>query len=292
MIKKSAVISIIGKPNSGKSTLLNRLINYRLSIITPKAQTTRDLIKGIITKDNLQLIILDTPGIFEPKRKLDQSMVRAAWSSVSGADIILFMHDATTKLDDQSIEIIKKLARTQNPFFILLNKTDIAKIESENIKESLSAHNIDPTLILGISALNGNNVAQLEQELEKFAPQREWLYDEEEITTLPMKFIASEITREELFLQLGNELPYNLLVDSETWQTNEDGSATVSQVIITNREAHKKMIIGKNGQKIKNIGIKARQKITAFLELNVHLKLFVKVREDWDNKSYYLPKTQ
>lgn len=269
---------------------MNRLINYRLSIITPKAQTTRNLIKGIVTKEHLQMVLLDTPGIFDAKKNLEKAMVRAAWSSISGADIIVYLHDSTTKLDEQSLNIIAKAQRTGNPFAIVFNKVDKSKMTIEELQALLHKHEIPSDYQLLTSAANGKGIDELEQIFEKVAPVREWFYDEDEITTLPMKFLASEITREELFLQLGNELPYSLLVDTESWTKNPDGSATVNQVVITAREAHKKMIIGKGGLKIKNIGVRAREKMHKFLDMQIHLKLFVKVRPDWENNRHYMPK--
>lgn len=280
--RKSANITIIGKPNAGKSTLLNRLIGQKIAIVTPKVQTTRSSITGIFTQGNTQLVFIDTPGIFAPHTRLEKAMVRCAWSNVAGADQVIFLIDTTKDFDDKSIEIITKLkSRNISPIFVL-NKIDKQKSNIEPIIASIT-NIIDDAQIFQISALNGKGTQELVSFLDKKAPYHEWLYGEDDITNLPMRFLASEITREQLFLQLQEELPYNLTVESESWENLSDGSVKINQVIIVSKQNYKAMILGNQGSRIKNISMKAREEITKTLGMKAHLFLFVKVREDWDS---------
>jgi GTP-binding protein Era len=280
--RKSANITIIGKPNAGKSTLLNRLIGQKIAIVTPKVQTTRSSITGIFTQGNLQLVFIDTPGIFTAHSRLEKAMVRCAWSNVAGSDQVIFLIDGTKDFDDKSIEIVTKL-KSQNlsPIFVI-NKIDKQKANIEAII-AVIGNIVDYPVIFQISALNGKGTKELVSYLEEVSPHHEWLYGEEDITNLPMRFLASEITREQLFLQLQEELPYNLTVESESWENLPDGSAKINQVIIVSKQNYKAMILGNHGTRIKNIGVKSREEITKTLGIKVHLFLFVKVREDWDN---------
>ncbi len=279
---KSANITIIGKPNAGKSTLLNRVIGQKIAIVTPKVQTTRSSITGIYTKENIQLVFIDTPGIFVGSTRLEKAMVRCAWSNVAGADQVIFLIDSTKEFDDKSAEIISKL-KSQNisPIFVL-NKIDKKKSEIDLIRSAI-IDIIDDATIFEISALTGKGTEELVEFLQSKAPYHEWLYGEDDITNLPMRFLASEITREQLFMQLQEELPYNLTVESESWANLPDGSAKIHQVIIVSKQNYKSMVLGNKGERIKNIGMKSREEITRTLGIKVHLFLFVKVREDWDN---------
>lgn len=279
---KSANITIIGKPNAGKSTLLNRVIGQKIAIVTPKVQTTRSSITGIYTKENIQLVFIDTPGIFVGSTRLEKAMVRCAWSNVAGADQVIFLIDSTKEFDDKSAEIISKL-KSQNisPIFVL-NKIDKKKSEIDLIRSAI-IDIIDDATIFEISALTGKGTEELVEFLQSKAPYHEWLYGEDDITNLPMRFLASEITREQLFMQLQEELPYNLTVESESWENLPDGSAKIHQVIIVSKQNYKSMVLGNKGERIKNIGMKSREEITRTLGIKVHLFLFVKVREDWDN---------
>jgi GTP-binding protein Era len=280
--RKSANITIIGKPNAGKSTLLNHLIGQKIAIVTPKVQTTRSSITGIFTQDNLQLVFIDTPGIFTAHSRLEKAMVRCAWSNVAGSDEVIFLIDGTKDFDDKSIEIVTKL-KSQNlsPIFVI-NKIDKRKADIETIIAAIS-NIVTSAVIFQISALNGKGTKELVSYLEDKAPYHEWLYGEDDITNLPMRFLASEITREQLFMQLHEELPYNLTVESESWENLPDGSAKINQVIIVSKQNYKAMILGNQGARIKNIGMKSREEITKTLGMKVHLFLFVKVREDWDS---------
>ncbi len=286
-MKKSLSVCIVGKPNAGKSTLLNRIIGQKLSIVTPKVQTTRSIITGIVTLDDIQLVLFDTPGIFEPKRRLEKAMVRCAWSSLSSADMIVLIIDSSSKLDDIMQEIIKRISSVGKKIVILMNKIDLqSKYYMENIS---SATQIAPLAkIFNISALDGNGIDSFLSFLKENATDSGWMYEEDDITNLPARFLASEITREQLFLQLHQELPYNLTVECESWQEQKNGSVKVNQVIIVGRDIHKNMIIGKHGSRIKEIGSIARVNIEELLGIKIHLFLFVKVRENWeDNPELY-----
>lgn len=281
MQRKSSVISIIGKPNAGKSTLLNYLVGQKISIVTPKVQTTRTMIKGILTEGDVQFVFIDTPGIFEAKKNLEKAMVRCAWSSVIGADVVMLMIDSRYSIDDQHIKIIQRLRENGANLIILLNKIDVPKNKVAELKDALKELAGD-IKIFEISATSGDGGAELIEFLKATAPMREWFYEEDDITTLPMRFLASEITREQLFLQLDEELPYNLTVDTETWEEFSNGSVKIRQVITVSRDSHKSIVLGKNGSMIKKIGEMARGNIKECLGMDIHLFLFVKVRENWD----------
>ncbi len=281
-LKKSLSVCIIGKPNAGKSTLLNRIIGQKISIVTPKVQTTRSIITGIVTLDNVQLVLLDTPGIFEGKKILEKAMVRCAWSSLNIADVIVLIVDSSAKLDDMVCKIVKRVCSLNKQIIFLMNKIDI---KSKHFVENISfLDKIIPNVrIFNISALEGRGVDDFLKHLKNNASKSGWLYHEDELTTLPVRFLAAEITREQLFLKLQQELPYNLTVEYESWKEQKNGTVKVNQVIVVSRDSHKNMIIGKNGNKIKEIGIAARINIEKLLGLKIHLFLFVKVRKNWKN---------
>ena len=286
-IKKTLSVCIVGKPNAGKSTLLNHIIGEKISIVTPKVQTTRSIITGIVTFEDVQLVLFDTPGIFEPKKKLEKAMVRCAWSSLGSADMIVLIIDGSMKIDDGIKDIIYRISESGKPITFLLNKIDIkTKYAVENI--SFLQKIAPKARIFNVSALKGKNVNDFLEYLKQSAHSSGWGYDADDITNLPSRFLATEITREQLFLQLEQELPYNLTVESESWEEQEDGSVKVNQAIIVSRENYKNMIIGKKGSKIKEIGTQARINIEKLLGQKVHLFLFVKVRKNWeDNPEFY-----
>lgn len=281
---KFLTVCIIGKPNAGKSTLLNKLIGQKISIVTPKVQTTRTIITGIVTHENVQIVLLDTPGIFQPEKRLEKAMVRCAWSSINGTDIVALIIDSTKKIDDMTKTIISRLQESRVNLVFLLNKCDLLKTSSNNITENILYLDKHYPHIkqIQISALSGKGVDVFEDYMISNAKQEEWHYLEEDITTLPMRFLASEITREQLFIRLKEELPYNLTVDTETWEQQADGSVKINQVIIVSRPGHKPIILGNNGSMIKKIGMEARKNISEMAGQKVHLFLFVKVRQKWD----------
>jgi GTP-binding protein Era len=282
--QKTLSVCIIGKPNAGKSSLLNRIIGQKISIVTPKVQTTRSIITGITTIKDTQLILFDTPGIFEPRLKLEKAMVRCAWSSLSSADIVALIVDSTKKLDDMTIKIMDRILSLKIDVVFLLNKIDLKSNIDEHaqyLKEKFK----DPK-IFKISATKGTGIDNLMNHFMEKAIPSPWVYEEDDITTAPMRFLASEITRERLFLNLQEELPYNLTVETEMWQDNPDGSVKINQVIVVSKENYKMIILGKGGSKIKEIGLKSRLEMEKSFERRVHLFLFVKVRE-WENSPEY-----
>jgi GTP-binding protein Era len=283
-MQKTALISIIGKPNAGKSTLLNRIIGQKISIVTRKAQTTRSMIRGILTEGDSQLIFIDTPGIFEAKKKLDKAMVRAAWSSVAGADFVLIMVDALYGIEEELGRFLQKVKSQQIKTIIIFNKADlvseekIAELEQEIFKQ------FGEIKSFSLSALKGDGCLDLIGYLQDSAPIGPWHYAQDEITTAPMRFLASEITREQLFLNLHDELPYNLMVETEKWEEFRDGSVKINQVVYVARDMHKIIVLGKDGATIKKISENSRRNIGQALDIKVHLFLFVKVREDWEKR--------
>ncbi|WP_341752170.1 GTPase Era [Candidatus Tisiphia endosymbiont of Piscicola geometra] len=280
--QKTISLCIIGKPNAGKSSLLNKLIGQKISIVTNKVQTTRSIITGIVTIKDTQLIILDTPGIFEPKKQLEKAMVRCAWSSLHGVDLVLLIIDSTKPIDQFTLQILKKLQTLKINLIFLLNKIDIPSQYTEEIENIIRSQFIDAN-IFKISVLNGENINNLLNYIQSQAELSPWLYEEDDVTNLPMRFLAAEITREQLFLNLHQELPYNLTVQTEMWQENNDKSIKIHQVIVVSKNSYKTIILGNNGCKIKEIGSKARIEMQLAFDCKIHLFLFVKVRELWEN---------
>lgn len=279
---RAGFIAIVGAPNAGKSTLLNTLVGAKIAIVTPKAQTTRSRLLGIALEGRSQLLFVDTPGIFQPKRRLDRAMVAAAWSGAEEADRILLMVDASarTPLEDVA-DILDRLRKNERRILLALNKVD--DIRREKLLELAAAFDATGLFeeIFMISAKTGDGVDRLRQRLAALVPAGPWLYEEDQISDMPMRLLAAEITREKAFLQLHDEIPYQLTVETESWETFKDGSAKIAQVIYVERDSQKGIVLGKGGAKIKSIGTAARQDIEALLEHRVHLSLFVKVREAW-----------
>ncbi len=282
ILQKTISVAIIGKPNAGKSSLLNMLIKHKLSIITPKVQTTRTIITGVITKDDTQIIIFDTPGIFVPKKQLEKSMVRCAWSSLHSADIVALIIDSTNNFDDILNKILLRLAEQKIKPIFLFNKIDLNSNSLDNLQNQINIIFPD-NISFYISAITGKNLNKLTDYIINLAKPSPWVYDEDDITNLPMRFLSAEITREQLFLNLHDELPYNLTVESENFVNNPDNSIKINQVIIVSRESYKTIILGKNGSMIKHIGVNARLEMERIFDSKIHLFLFVKVRKEWEN---------
>ena len=274
--QKTVITTILGRPNAGKSTLMNALIKYHLSIITPKVQTTRNILKGIFTKDDTQFIFLDTPGIFTPQNKLEQLIVKYAWKSFKGVDAIILLIDSSKPIDEDLREICRKLHKNFE-VIIAFNKTDIALPSSELMDEIKGF--FPSSKIFNISALNKNGVDDLLDCLKEKATGEKWIYHEDEISTLPLSFLMAEITREQIFLQLKQELPYNITVHNEKYEEADDGLVYVKQVIIVNRDSHKKIVIGKSGEQIKKIRERSQENIEKYLDVKVNLSLFVSVKK-------------
>ena len=280
--KRSGFIAVIGSPNSGKSTLINHFIGQKVTIVTRKVQTTRSVIRGICIHKESQLVFSDTPGIFEPKRRLDRAMVEAAWGSSSDADIILFLYDAQkSRIDNETNKILNELAQSTKKKILVLNKVD--RVDNKTllplIKNFEALCSFDATFI--ISALTGEGSKEVLSYLAKNLPKGPWLYPEDDITDLPARLLAAEITREQIFMRLHQELPYATTVETEEWTERDDGAIVINQTIYLKKAGHKKIVIGKNGSMIKMLGKAARIEIEQILERSVHLFLFVKVREKW-----------
>ncbi len=274
-------VALIGAPNVGKSTLLNTLVGAKISIVTPKVQTTRALIRGIAMESPAQLIFVDTPGIFAPRRRLDRAMVGSAWGSTRDADIVAFLIDARKGVEDDEEAILRGLAGIRAAKVLVLNKIDL--VEKPTLLALTQALNERAALAATfmVSARSGDGVADLKSWFATHVPPGPWLYPEDQISDAPLRQLAAEITREKLYLRLHQELPYQSTVETEVWKELKDGSVRIEQTIYVERESQRKIVLGKGGQTIKAIGAAARTDIAAAIEQPVHLFLFVKVREGW-----------
>jgi len=273
--------AIIGAPNAGKSTLVNALVGAKVSIVTHKAQTTRTRVRGIAIEGESQIVLVDTPGIFSPKRRLDRAMVEAAWSEARDADIAVLIMDAARGLDDTADPIVEEAARLSIPLVLGLNKID--KIHKEKLlalaSEAASRMKLDEVFM--ISALSGDGVPSLRAYLASHMPLGPWLFPEDQIADAPMRQWAAEITREKMFLRLHEEIPYSSTVETTDWKKLRNGSVRIDQTIFVERESQRKIVLGAKGQAIKHISMEARREIAEGVEAPVHLFLFVKVRENW-----------
>ncbi|HVJ55810.1 MAG TPA: GTPase Era [Aliidongia sp.] len=274
-------VAILGAPNAGKSTLLNRLVGAKVSIVSPKVQTTRTKVLGIQVKDQAQIIYVDTPGIFRPKRRLDRAMVAAAWTGASDADEVVVLVDALHGLDEDLRTIIANLKAQKRRAVLALNKVDAIKRDKLlGLAAALSAEGIFEPIFM-ISALTGDGVADLEAHLIQRLPLGPWLFPEDQLSDMPQRLLASEVTREQLYHQLHDELPYETTVETEAWEEFNDGSVKISQAIFVQRPTQKAIVLGKGGKRVKAISERARAELERMLERRVHLFLFVKVREGW-----------
>ncbi len=278
-------VAILGAPNAGKSTLLNHLIGQKISIVSPKPQTTRMRTLGVLTEGDMQRTFVDTPGIFAPKRRLDEAMVNVAWQSLADADAVMLMVDASVKQPDEKTEaIIEALKAKQQRVILALNKVDaVDKARLLPIAEKLNDSGAFSEIFM-ISALTGDGVADLKTHLKKLMPESPWFFEEDQLSDLPSRLIAAEATREQLFRQLQQELPYGLAVIPESWEEKKDGSVVIRQKILVARESHKPMVLGAGGSRIKSIGAAARMEIEKMLGLKAHLFLEVKVDEKWQDR--------
>jgi GTP-binding protein Era len=275
-------VAVLGEPNAGKSTLVNQIVGSKVSIVSPKVQTTRRRILGIAIRENTQLILMDTPGIFAPHRQLEKAMVKTAYETSRDADCIALLIDASQKKFEYSHEIIKKLG--DKSLILILNKVDLIE-PSKLLKISADfAQYPQITDTFMISALTGDGVEDLVNHLCKKMPQGPWHFPEDQITDLPMRLWAAEITREQLVLQLHHELPYETYVETEKWEQFENGSVKINQAVVVARDAQKPIILGKKGQQIKKISMNARLEMEKLLGYPVHLLVFVKVTDNWMEK--------
>lgn len=274
-------VAIVGAPNAGKSTLLNQLVGAKISIVTPKVQTTRARVTAIATTGPAQLVFVDTPGIFHPKRRLERAMVEAAWTGAKDADLVVLLVDAGRGLDDDTRRIIDGLKSSGHPVVLALNKVDAVRRESLlGLTAELNAAFAFAATFM-ISALKGDGVGDLKAWLTDHLPEGPWLYPEDQLADISERLLAAEITREQLFLKLHQELPYASTVETESWKDQADGSVRIEQTVYVLRESQKPIVLGKGGRTIKAIGAAARQEMERAFDRRVHLFLFVKVREEW-----------
>ena len=278
---RSGFVALIGAPNAGKSTLLNRLVGAKVSIVSHKVQTTRAIVRGIATHGSAQIVFVDTPGIFKPRRRLDEAMVTTAWGGARDADIVCFLVDAERGIRGDAEAILGNLAGVRQPKVLILNKVD--RVKRETLLGLAAAANdkvgFDRTFM--ISALDGSGCDDLLDYLAGALPGGPWYYPEDQISDLPMRQLAAEITREKLFLRLHQELPYSSHVETEKWEEQKNGSVRIQQIIYVERDSQKKIVIGHKGETLRSIGEASRKEIGEILEQTVHLFLFVKVRENW-----------
>lgn len=284
MSRRCGIVAVMGAPNAGKSTLVNRLAGSKVSIVTPKAQTTRFNVRGICVEKETQLVLMDTPGIFAAGKPFEKSLVREAWAGIRDTDAVLLLVDARSGITDEAHELITQLRKkTQKPLCLALNKTDkvkkpalLAMVETLNKTAAFDR-------IFMISALTGDGVDDVKKYLAEVMPESAWLYPEDDASDLPMNKLAAEITREKIFLLLSQELPYSVHVEPEAWEEKKE-SVRISQCILVEKEGQKKIVIGKGGASLKRIGSSARRELEKLLEKRVHLQLFVKVKADWKER--------
>jgi GTP-binding protein Era len=274
-------VAVIGATNAGKSTLVNRLVGTKVSIVSRKVQTTRSVVRGIVMHGRSQVIFVDTPGIFRPKRRLDRAMVDTAWSGAKDADLVVFLVDSLKGLDEENRELLARLANVPHPKVLALNKVDAIAREKLLALAAEANEAVKFAATFMISALNGDGVDDLLAFLAGTVPEGPWLYPEDEVSDLPLRNLAAEITREKIFDRLHQELPYAITVETERWTEQKDGSVRIEQTIYVERDGQKKIVIGKGGETIKGISMAARTEIARLAEQPVHLFLFVKVRENW-----------
>ena len=274
-------VALIGAPNVGKSTLVNALVGSKVTIVSRKVQTTRALIRGIVIEDNAQIILVDTPGIFSPKRRLDRAMVSTAWSGAHDADLVCVLLDAKAGIDEEADAILNKLASVAHPKILVLNKIDL--IPREKLLALAQAANdrmkFEHTFM--IAALSGDGVDDLRKTLAKMVPPGPFHYPEDQMSDAPLRHLAAEITREKIYRQLHQELPYQSTVETDSWTERNDKSVRIEQTIFVERESQRKIVLGKGGATIKSIGADSRKEIAEIVGVPVHLFLFVKVRENW-----------
>jgi GTP-binding protein Era len=278
---RSGFVALIGATNAGKSTLVNKLVGAKVSIVSHKVQTTRAIVRGIAIHKNAQIVFMDTPGIFKPRRRLDRAMVTTAWGGAKDADAIMMLIDSERGLKGDAETILEGLKHVEQPKMLVLNKID--QVEREDLLKLATAANefVDFERTFMISALTGSGCDDVLDYLAMKLPEGPWYYPEDQISDLPMRQLAAEITREKLFLRLHQELPYSSHVETEKWEEKQNGSVRIEQVIYVERDSQKKIVLGHKGETIRAIGEASRKEIGEILEQKVHLFLFVKVRENW-----------
>jgi GTPase len=280
-------VAVIGAPNAGKSTLVNALVGAKVSIVSPRVQTTRTIVRGIAMFGNAQVVFADTPGIFQPKKRLERAMVAAAWAGAADAEVILLVIDAVkagkhAEADSDTDRIVADIKASGRKALLALNKVDIAdKQKLLALTARMSATEVFEEIFM-VSALTRDGLDRLRERLAELMPRGPWLFPEDEVSDMPVRLLASEITREKLFLNLREELPYSCAVETERWEEKKDGSVRIDQVIYVTRESHRPIVLGNGGQRIKSIGGSSRTELEALLDRRVHLFLHVKVNERWN----------
>ena len=284
-------IAIVGAPNAGKSTLVNTLVGAKVAIVSPKVQTTRTRVLGITVEASSQLILVDTPGIFQPRRRLDRAMVSAAWEGAADADqVVLIVDAAARRVSPETLDIVDRLAQQKRPAILALNKIDDTQRDrllgvAAQLNEKLAF-----TQTFMISARTGDGVADLRSHLAGAVPPGVWLFPEDELSDMPLRLLAAELTREQVFQRLHQELPYSITVETEDWQAFDDGSVRIAQVVYVQRDSQKAIVLGRGGRMVKAIGTQARAEIAAAIDQPVHLSIHVKVRPGWvDDPDRYTP---
>lgn len=279
---KAGLIALVGAPNVGKSTLINRLVGAKVAIVTPKAQTTRTRVLGIRMHENTQVVFIDTPGIFQPKRRLDRAMVQTAWREAGDADIVCFLVDAAKGMDRGTQAVAERLKQAGREVVAVLNKIDrVKRPKLLELAQQVTAA-VDCSDVFMISAINGDGVEDLFTKLAACMPEGPWLFPDDQLSDMPDRLMAAELTREKLMLVLRNELPYDLTVETEDWQEFQNGAVRISQVISLTRDSQKPIVIGKQGSRIRQIREAAQKELQAIYECPVHLFIHVKVRPGWD----------
>ncbi|MCA6112636.1 GTPase Era [Bradyrhizobium cenepequi] len=274
-------VALIGAPNVGKSTLVNALVGSKVTIVSRKVQTTRALIRGIVIEGNAQIILVDTPGIFAPRRRLDRAMVSTAWSGAHDADLVCVLLDAKAGIDAEAEAIFAKVDSVAHPKILVLNKIDLVPREKLLVLAKAANDRLRFENTFMISALSGDGVDDLRRALASMVPAGPFLYPEDQMSDAPMRHLAAEITREKIYQKLHQELPYQSTVETDSWTERNDKSIRIEQTIFVERESQRKIVLGKGGATIKSIGAEARKEIAEIMGVPVHLFLFVKVRENW-----------
>jgi GTP-binding protein Era len=274
-------VALIGAPNVGKSTLVNALVGAKVTIVSRKVQTTRALIRGIVIENNAQIILVDTPGIFLPKRRLDRAMVSTAWSGAHDADLVCVLLDAKTGIDEEAEAILAKAASVNHDKILVINKVDLVQREKLLALAQAANERMEFARTFMIAAISGDGVDDIRTTLAEMVPPGPFLYPEDQMSDAPMRQLAAEITREKIYQKLHQELPYQSTVETDKWEERKDKSVRIEQTIFVERESQRKIMLGKGGATIKSIGADSRKELTQILDVPVHLFLFVKVRENW-----------
>lgn len=274
-------VALIGAPNVGKSTLVNALVGAKVTIVSRKVQTTRALIRGIVIENNAQIILVDTPGIFLPKRRLDRAMVSTAWSGAHDADLVCVLLDAKAGIDEEAEAILAKVASVNHDKILVINKVDLVQREKLLALAQAANERMKFARTFMVAAISGDGVDDIRTTLAEMVPPGPFLYPEDQMSDAPMRHLAAEITREKIYQKLHQELPYQSTVETDKWEERKDKSVRIEQTIFVERESQRKIVLGKGGATIKSIGADSRKELMQILDVPVHLFLYVKVRENW-----------